>query len=200
MTFRIRLWYSIRIMSYQNPGMTTSRRPTITPAPRPAPRIGKRTTKTLMILGLVLAALLVAASLAVWRFERIFNGPLSPVARMNALKDVPKYPLASYDPMATRSQLPIEPLLASQYGAKKVDSLGYSVVISAGQVIEWYDRNMPNAGYQPDTAADLSKIFRESQTRQFRKGNEIVLIQVQNRTQMERDTLILVFRFTGVGD
>ena len=192
-TFRVRLWYSIHAMSYQNPGMTTAPRPMLA-----TPRFGKRTIKTLIIVGVIVIALFAAAFFAILRFQRIMNGPLSPLARMNALKDLPKFPTASYDDMATRSQLPTEQGFAASFGAKKVDSLGYSTVISPAQVIAWYDREMPNAGYQPDTATDLSKIFREVQTRQYRKGSEVVLLQVQNRTQMERDTVILVFRFSGV--
>jgi hypothetical protein len=184
-------------MSYRNPGNIVS--PPTTPTVA-ATRAGKRATNAIVVVGVILLALFAISYFALLRAKQIMETPINPVAREVALKDVPKFPYASYDKMATQSLLLTERIFMRQYSAKSVDALGFSSVISPGQIIAWYDRNMPLAGYQSDASSDLSKGFREAQARRYRKGNQMVLIQVQNRTQQERDTLILVYRFKDVSE
>ena len=160
-------------------------------------RSGRRTT-ALLIVGAVLLAIGAGIFIVSVQAARLMNGPMDALAKIDGMKGVPLFPTALFDEMASRSQLATEGLLTQLMGAQSVASAGYSTVFPTVKVIAWYDREMPRNGFTPDASVDLSKAFREGQARQYRKGDELIFVHTQSRSQLERDTVILVFRFRGI--
>ena len=159
---------------------------------------GRRATIIIFIVGALLLTLFAGLFVVVLQAKRIMERPINPLAKIDAMKNLPRFPTATYDEVASRSQLLTEPILKQATGATKISSIGYSTIMPPAKVIAFYDLAMPQAGYRPDSSTDLSKFFREAQARQYRKGDEVVIVQTQSRTQMERDTLLLVFCLSGI--
>jgi hypothetical protein len=124
------------------------------------------------------------------------NRPLDVTAALAAMGDAPIYPGAQLDENMTKIQRGITATVLKRVTpADRMEVVAYSTVDPAEKVMAWYAQVMPKKGFTESVGADYSKFGRNTLHKQYRKGNDLVVVQPQQRTRETGDTIIVLMRF-----
>jgi len=174
-------------MSYRDPGI-----PYIPPPPAP-----RRSPLLYFGIGCGVLLLLMAgcAGYFVNQFMIAANKPLDKDAALKAMGDAPIYPGAQLNETMTKTQRVIAHGFGRMTPADRLEAVAYSTVDSPEQVLAWYEKTMPKKGFEESASGDYSKFGRGTLQKQYRKGNDLVLVQAQQQTRETDNTVLVLMRF-----
>jgi len=184
-------------MSYRDPGV-----PYIPPPP-PATR---RSPLLYFGIGCGVLLLLMAGCTAVFlvQFKNAateeLKKPLDKTAALEAMGDAPIYPGAQLDEQMTKVQRVATNFVRRVTPADRMELVAYSTVDTPDKVMAWYEQVMPKKGFQESNSADFTKLGRSTMQKQYRKDNDLVVVQVQQRTKATDDNVIVMMRFYNLRD
>ena len=125
-------------------------------------------------------------------FLDINVGPTDQASIQQSLGDIPLYPNGTLEPMATGAMLRIlrgSEKLAGQQRGQLVKGVAAQVTSdSPDKVFAFYEQRLKALGWQQSQAT--SRNMNQEQ-RQYRKGNEVLLVQVQTQAQ---GTVLMLMR------
>jgi hypothetical protein len=178
-------------MSYRDPGIPYTPPP---PAPRRSP---------LLYFGIGCGALLllmagcigVVTYKAADAMKAALKEPLDKDAALKAMGDAPIYPGAQLNDVMTKTQRVVARGLGRLTPADRLEIVAYTTVDPPDQVLDWYEKTMPKKGFEESSSADYSKFGRGTLQKQYRKGNDLVLVQAQQQTRETDSTVIVMMRF-----
>ena len=186
-------------MSYSDPGAAYG------PPPPPA-----RARSPWMFVGIGCGALLLLVVVAIAVFignlsktmQAEMQKPYDRAAVMKSLRDTPVYPNALFHEESSKAMRAALSSFKWAMPADEIVAIAYYTNDTPEKVMTWYDEVMPKKGYEPRTSGGMPTRQDVIQN-QYQKGNDRVMIQVQNapgnnpQGQTQGRTMIAVFRFNG---
>jgi len=132
-------------------------------------------------------------------FDRVAGkvGPVDPVSIQAKFGDVPLYPGASLDVNTTRMMMQMM-AVGESFGGKKVGDIFRGIAVlstqdAAEKVFSYYQQTLTSRGWVRAQEQERGSNARAVQ-RAYRKGNEFVMVQVQNRQDQQPGTMIILMR------
>jgi hypothetical protein len=179
-------------MSYRDPGV-----PYIPPPPPP-----RRSSPLLYFgIGCGILVLLTAGCMGYFAIQfknaavEAMKKPLDKDAALKAMGDAPIYPGAQLNENMTKIQRATMNVLSRMTPASRMEIVAYSTVDSPEQVMAWYDKVMPKKGFEESASGDYSKFGRGTLHKQYRKGNDLMVVQAQQQTRETDNNVLVLIRF-----
>ena len=125
-------------------------------------------------------------------FMDVQVGPIDKASIQQSLGDVPLYPNGNLEPMATGMMLKMfrgfEKMGGQQPGQLCKGVAAQVTSDSPDKVFAFYEKRLKETGWQQTQAATRNM---NQEQRQYRKGNEVLLVQIQTQAQ---GTVLMLMR------
>lgn len=149
---------------------------------------------TLLTVGGVIAA----SYMFVNKIKSEIAKPIDKTAVIKSLGDLPVYPGAQFNENMTKAQRATFAAMAKVMPTTSISAAAFETPDKSDKVFDWYDTKLTSLGYSSYDGGNMTGLGSDKYAQQqYKKGDDLALVQVQRHPQAEGKNLLVLIRFVG---